>query len=254
MQNNFIFSYIIAFRYSPERLLNLKKVINWILAFKGCELIIVEQDKEQHLNEIYIPGTYVFVKSNLPFIKSNAFNVGLRYATTPNIVFGDSDLIMEPSAFISAINSLMDYDMVNPYNNVIDLTTDESELQLEELFKINRDGRGMHDNQKVPLCGGINMYRIDAIHKIGGWNEDFIGWGCEDDFQSIKVKKFLKYKEMGANGYHLYHTRPTPDINLYKRNLNILNELSKASDEQLINMINIQNKTNGLKNRLELYE
>jgi hypothetical protein len=42
----------------------------------------------------------------------------------------------------------------------------------------------------IKPCGGIVMYRADAINKIGGC-EDFIGWGGEDDFNLLNQNHFL---------------------------------------------------------------
>jgi hypothetical protein len=36
------------------------------------------------------------------------------------------------------------------------------------MLLINRPGRGETDHQKVPLCGGICIFRREAIDKIGG--------------------------------------------------------------------------------------
>lgn len=253
MTNNYTFSYIITYRHNPERIINLKKVINWVMTFTKVELIVVEQDKEKHLDGLYIPGQYIFEKSTLPFNKSNAFNVGLSYVTTPIVVFGDCDVIMNQEDFIKALNDINEYDVVNPYNNVIDLTERESMLNYTDIFNIKREGRGKNDNQKVPMCGGITVFRTNAAKYLGGWNEDFFGWGCEDDFESLLVKKFLKYKENDSDAYHYYHTRPAPDMNFYKRNLDLLNKLSQLDDDKLKNIIMTQQRINGSKIRFETY-
>jgi predicted glycosyltransferase involved in capsule biosynthesis len=174
----------------------------------------------------------------MPFNKAWGFNVGLKYANSNVIVFGDSDLIMDPNEFIKSIRLLEQYEMVNPYNSVIDLNPQESNLGIESILKIDRPGRGETDIQKVPLCGGICIFRRDAIHRIGGWHEDFIGWGGEDDFQSVKVKNFLSWHENTAKCYHIYHDRPAPDMKWYQRNLQLLQKLGSMKKEELQKVIN----------------
>jgi hypothetical protein len=93
----------------------------------------------------------------------------MKNAKSGIIVFGDSDIIMDPTQFIESLRSLENFDMVSPYKSVLDLRPEESHLPLTELYKINRPGRGENDNQKINPCGGIVMYRADAINKIGGW-------------------------------------------------------------------------------------
>ena len=127
------------------------------------------------------------------------------------------------------------------------LNPQESNLPLGEILKINRPGRGETDIQKVPMCGGICIFRRDAIHKIGGWDEGFIGCGGEDDFQSVKVKNFLTFYENTAKCYHIYHDRPAPDMKWYQRNLQLLQKLSAMTKEDLQKMINNVTPKSGLK-------
>lgn len=247
MSLNYNFTYIISYRHSSERLNNLKRTLEWINAFSGGEIILVEQDKHSKIKDIKLPCRHIFLKSNMPFNKSWGFNVGLKYANSNVIVFGDSDLIMDPQEFIKSVRLLDQYEMVNPYNSVIDLNPQESNASLDQIMKINRPGRGETDIQKVPLCGGICIFRREAIHKIGGWHEDFIGWGGEDDFQSVKVKAFLNWYENQAKCYHIYHDRLAPDMKWYQRNLQLLQKLSPMAKEELQKVINNVTPKSGLK-------
>jgi predicted glycosyltransferase involved in capsule biosynthesis len=187
----------------------------------------------------------------MPFNKSWGFNVGLKYANSNVVVFGDSDLIMDPQEFIKSVQLLEQYDMVNPYNSVIDLTPQESGAGLDQMLKIDRPGRGETDIQKVPLCGGICIFRIEAIHRIGGWHEDFIGWGGEDDFQSVKVKNFLNWHENQAKCFHIYHDRTAPDMKWYQRNLQLLQKLGAMNKDELQKVINNVVPKSGMKNKYD---
>ena len=245
------FTYIISYRHSAERLNNLKRTLEWINAFSGGEVIVVEQDKHSKLKEMVLPCRHMFIRSNMPFNKSWGFNIGLKYANSNIIIFGDSDLIMDPQEFIKSVRMVDEYEMINPYRSVIDLNAQESNLSMEQIMQINRPGRGETDIQKVPLCGGICIFRRDAIHKIGGWHEDFIGWGGEDDFQSVKVKSFLKWHENSAKCYHLYHDRTAPDMKWYQRNLQLLQKLSPMTKEELQKVINNVAPKSGMKNKYD---
>ena len=187
----------------------------------------------------------------MPFNKSWGFNVGSKYANSNVIIFGDSDLIMDPDKFIESIKLINEYEMVSPYNSVVDLTQQESNLQLREMLKVDRPGRGETDIQKVPMCGGICIFRKDAINKIGGWSEDFIGWGGEDDFQEVKVKNFLTWAEVPGRCYHLYHDRPAPDMKWYQRNLQLLQKLGSLSKEELQKVINNSLQKIGMRNKYD---
>lgn len=253
-----VITYIIPYKHTPDRLNNLRKVINWALGFNNIEVILVEQDTVAKVNHIDFGCKYVFIENKeLPFNKSWAFNVGLKYATSNIIAFGDSDLIMHPQKFIDAVNELTkegsEIDMISPYSRlkVIDLSESELGMSFDDMEKIDRPGRGEleGDIRKVPLCGGICLFKRDAIYKIGGWSEDFIGWGGEDDFQSNKVERFLKFEEMPSKVYHLFHQPVVPDTVFYRRNIEILTKLKGFNDNQMQGYISNTINKIGMKNK-----
>ncbi len=181
---NYALTYIIPYKHSTDRLNNLKRVINWLKGFNNIEIILVEQDKTPKVNNIDFGCKYYFIENEqVPFNKAWSFNVGLKYSTSNIVAFGDSDLVMHPERFIESIQELTkgDLEMVSPYSRlkVIDLEQNELTYSFDQMEKIDRPGRGEEekDIRKVPLCGGICIFKKEAIYKIGGWSEDFIGWG-----------------------------------------------------------------------------
>jgi hypothetical protein len=233
------FSYIIAYRHTSDRETNLKTILNWLKSF-DCEVLIVESDIESKMSLFKdFQFSHIFLKNNFPFNKSWCFNVGYKNAKYDKIVFGDADLVMNKESFLSSLNLLDEFECVNPYSSVIDLTPGETiqyinTKDFSNLEKIERHGRGDTDNQKVPMCGGIIMFTKNSLDKIAGWNEDFWGWGAEDDCISIKVKHFLKYENIKGNCYHLFHNKAPIDTNLYYRNLTIYNNFMNAPKESFI--------------------
>lgn len=187
--------------------------------------------------------THAFLNNDHPFNKSWCFNVGYKLADTENIVFGDADLIMDKEKLIECVDFLSKYEVVNPYRSVLDLTFEETRLYALEnkitcLDTIIRPGRGESDNQKVPFCGGIVMFKKSCLERIGGWIEDFWGWGAEDDAQSYKV--FIletNYFQCENRSYHLHHSRPMPNPKYYFNNSNLLDQLLKFDKSRLENYI-----------------
>lgn len=247
------FTYVIGYRHTPDRINNLRRVLDWINGFAGVEVLLIEQDKHSKISHLNLKAKHIFLKSGEPYNKSWSFNFAMKWAKSNIIVYADSDLIMDPNQFIEGLKLLKDYEMVNPYKSVVDLEPNESNLPLEKILEINRPGRGETDHQKVPLCGGICMFRKDSLQKIGGWNEDFVGWGAEDDFISVKVKHFLSWTELPYRCYHLYHQRPAPDMNLYQKNLQLLNKLAAMSKEDLMKVTNNQIQKIGMKNKCSTF-
>ena len=185
----------------------------------------------------------------MPYNRSWSFNVGMKYSKSNIMVFGDADLIMRPDNFINGLKSLDKYDMVSPYHSVIDLTPEESNLNFNNIISIDRPGRGETDNQKINISGGISMFRKDAIQNIAGWNEMFIGWGGEDDFQTIKVKNLISWTELSAKCYHFWHQREQPDMTYYGRSIQLINQANSMTKEQLKISISNSMKNIGMKNK-----
>jgi len=251
MANNYTFTYVIGYRHKIDRLQNLRRVLDWINGFNGVEVLIIEQDKHSKISHLNLKAKHIFIKSNLPYNRSWSFNVALKNSNSSVIVFGDSDLIMEPNQFIAGLQALQSYEMVSPYHTVVDLTPSETGLPMEEVMKIDRPGRGETDNQKINISGGISMFRKESIQKIAGWNEDFWSWGGEDDYQTLKVQNFLSWTELRARCYHLYHDKEQPDQKCYQRNLQILQNSSKMTKEQLQKIITNQIPKIGMRNKCD---
>ena len=149
MSNNYIFSFIIGYRHDPSRIHQLRKVISWASSFIGVDLIIVEEDNHSKIDYLGLPGRHIFIKNDGAYNKGWSWNVGVSHSKSDIIVLCDSDLIMEPNAFIQALSELNEYDMISPYSRVIDLDPNESYLPIEELLKIDKPGRGETDNQQI---------------------------------------------------------------------------------------------------------
>ena len=253
MSSPYSFTYIIGYRHQPDRLQNLRRVLDWINGFQNVDIIVVEQDKHSKISHLNLKCRHLFLRTNQPYNKSWSFNYATKMAKSNIVVFADSDLIMNPGEFIESLKMLEQYEMVNPYKSVIDLQPDESSLPLENLFAITRPGRGETDHQKVPICGGICIFRKEAINKIGGWNERFVGWGAEDDFVSIKVEHFLKWKQQDFRCFHLHHNRPAPNMQDYQKNLTLHNTYKNMSKEEMRKILYQDVPKNGMKNKYDVF-
>jgi glycosyltransferase involved in cell wall biosynthesis len=253
MNNPYSFTYVIGYRHFPDRINNLRRVLDWVNCFANVDVILIEQDKHSKISHLNLRARHIFLKSDKPYNKSWAFNVATTLAKSNIIVFADSDLIMRPEHFIEGLKSLEQFEMVNPYKSVIDLNQQESMVRLEEMILIDRPGRGETDHQKVPICGGICMFRKEASVRIGGWNEDFIGWGAEDDFVSHKVQQFLNWRQLEHKCYHLFHNRAQPNMESYQRNLQLLQHLVALPKAELIKTIQKNQPKNAMKNKYDTF-
>lgn len=250
--NGFNFTVIIPYKHqSSDRLNLLRKTIDWYNAFSGSQVVLVEMDTHSKIKNLNLMCEHIFAYTDKPFNRSWGFNIGLKYSKTNIIVFGDSDIVMEPQQFISSLKLISEYDVVSPYTTIVDLKMEENNYPFQEILKISRKGRGEEDNQKINIAGGIVIFRKESIDKIGGWPEEFIGWGGEDDFTAIKIKEFLNWKEVHGRAFHFWHEKQKINNEYYKHNLNLLNKAANMDRKQLTNVINHSRSKIGLLNKYE---
>ena len=243
----FKFSYVICYRHQVERYKNLLKVTKYLKdTFKSdLELILVEQDKESKIPNPSLFDQHIFTYSDRPFNRSWAFNVGAKYSTTDKFFFGDCDLITPKKQMYGAVELLDTHGCVSPYNHVVDLNPMESEKVSVAIW--SRIQRGSRPG--INLTGGIVGFNKEDFYKIAGWCEDFEGWGGEDDFQTWKVRKWMKAAEIGGKVFHLYHPRPHIDQAVYRKNVTILNNINTKDPKQIVNWINNSKVTIGNKDK-----
>jgi hypothetical protein len=210
------FSYIIPFRYRQDRILPLRRVIEWLSGFQGVEIIIVEQDNHSKIDYLNLKVQHIFAKSEAPFNKSWAYNIGLRRAVGQTIIFGESDYLMNPMELIESLKTLEGLDCVIPTNRTLYLTPQQSSMDTNSILQLS------NPQIKRNLLDGISIFKKEAIDRLGGWNEDMIGLGYENEFNEIKVNKLLRYKQMDYTGYHLFHHADNTPQNLLERNKQIL--------------------------------
>jgi hypothetical protein len=219
------FTYIIPFRYKYDRIIPLRRVVEWLSGFQQIEIIIVEQDTHSKIEHLNLKATHIFIESDAPFNKSWAYNVALKRTNSNILIFGDSDFIMNPNEMIDSLRALEDCDCVIPTSNIVKLEQGESNADFGHIFQINRN------YPKANMSDGMTIYKRDAIQKIGGWNEDFLGLGFANKFQDMKILKMLKYKQMDYTGYHMYHRSENFDTALYQRNQQIIDYYNNPSSD-----------------------
>jgi hypothetical protein len=249
MQNTYIpkFTYVIPFRFSQTRIIGLRRIIDWLSGFQGAEVLVIEQDTHSKISHLNLRATHVFLESDAPFNKSWAFNVAIRRCISPVMIFGDADTFMNPMDLIESLKTLDTHDCVLPLGKIIQLNPQESLQDLNMIFTIDRPEFSLGRN----ITDGISIFKKDAIQKIGGWNEDFLGVGYENRFQDVKIKKMLNYKTLDYKGYHLFHPTQMVDPNLDQRNKQIFDHYKEADVNMLQQHISTTVPKSGQSNKFQ---
>jgi hypothetical protein len=245
MKNTFVpkFTYVIPFKFRSDRIIPLRRVVDFINGFQGAEVVIVEQDSHSKISHLNLRAKHIFLKSDLPFNKSWAFNVIVRRLISPVVIFADADFLMPPNDLVESLKALENYDCVIPTSSIVSLSPQESAIDLNQIFSIKREGF------KNAMTNGCVLFKKEAIHKIGGWNEDFIGLSQENQFQDIKIKNLLSWKQMDYVGYHLFHRQETSNMNFVQRNNQIMDIYKNANSQTLMQHIQTTAPKVGLANK-----
>lgn len=202
-------TYVVPYR-DLSRAACLSTVISNIRAQKypSIQIIIAEQDESKKVDLNGIPCVlHEFVKSahGTQFCKSSAFNAGVFRSTNNKIILHDADMIVRAD-YTSIVAKLMDtYEAVHIGSTVCYMdkpTTDD----ITTRFKLEPD-KITSERVVTYYEGGSLAINRDAYFKIGGFAEEFVGYGCEDCefFARLKLLNFMN--ERSIDLIHLWHGR-----------------------------------------------
>jgi predicted glycosyltransferase involved in capsule biosynthesis len=240
-------TYIIGYKHSADQLVNLLKTLDWLSRLDNLDVFVVEVGQHSNISNINLKARHIFIKSNEKlYNRSWCFNIGLKYCTTENVIFGDCDVIMEYQSFISSLNLLENYDVVAPYNKIINLNKSESMQLNTDIF--NKKAL-LDDHNRLSLSGGICFFKTDSIRKIGGWCESFEGQGYEDIGLDVLIKSKMTWVASENVAYHLYHQSVLIDADQHSNNANLSTKMINMSSTEIDRIIINSCKDNGKLNK-----
>ncbi|MEI7653198.1 MAG: galactosyltransferase-related protein [bacterium] len=235
-------SFIISHkRTSIERERNIDIVLKWFKQIlqpeDDIEIVIVEQGEKQTLdpsNYRDLPYTlsYLFVQKSGYFNKSWGYNIGANMAKSDILNFIDNDIIL-PRASLEAGFELLDrVDAVRCYDRLYALTNDETnQLSVD----INSAQLSKHTLRDFSVPGGYMLIRRDLFYNVGGWDEEFEGWGGEDTAFGYKL---LPYQTAAVTevAFHLHHENygtSTDTVN-FESVRQVYKQITSLSHEQIL--------------------
>ena len=214
--------------YNREK--NLKHMLNSLVAqtHEAFEVIICDDGSTDNTKELVnsfkakLNIRYLY-QPKAGFRPGPARNMGLKTARGKLIIFLDSDIIV-PSTFIdahvTAHSSIGNY-IVNSYVwRMNEYNDDDLGLEPDRYVGLHKDNlkpdsrdryelfeRGEAEETYFLDSNALSVKRGD-IEKIGGFDEDFVGWGHEDTELGYRfggIGYTLKFIKDGAESYHQYH-------------------------------------------------
>lgn len=160
------------------------------------EVIVVDQDSEAETAS-YLMGVceesgarYVRLDRGGPFSRSWTLNVGGRLATKPLLSFCDVDVVLDDNFAEVVIRTYVD--VFHRHGCVINCFPYQVAEEPTAKFKATSDMSVLRNGDHCPwwtLGAGSNA-DTETFRAIGGFDEEYDGWGCEDDdlFQRLRAR------------------------------------------------------------------
>lgn len=223
-------SYVIPCR-NTGRQSAMQTVVNNVRAqrFPVIHIILVEQDANTKLTlEPFKPIQYYLAqeKQNPLFNKCKAFNLGVSKITTSTVVLHDADMVVPGSYTDKIATILQKYDSCHLGGTVIYTSPDAANV-------INATGI-VSDTASCERVvgyfeGGSLACRVNAYWKVGAFNEDFWGYGCEDCEFYIRLSQNSNwFEDRKVDFLHLWHSRVSGWDNHHAENKKMNRQLNQT--------------------------
>jgi predicted glycosyltransferase involved in capsule biosynthesis len=235
----------------PERIEHLLFQLRYFSKFFiHYELIIVEQGIKPALHFPQSPGLRTeFIVSEEEFSTTRISNLGASLVKTPFFCKCDTDALIHPKAFFDALQTLKvnpSISVLLPYNGISFTLKGASKeelmrsLDFETLPFVLPEENCFFDSPCISLksdasVGLIHFFRTATFKTLGGYNEEFIGWGYEDNEILIRFQTLGHPSEMlkNYNAFHLDHPRTEGSKFQLLQNIYRLNLVEAMSAQQL---------------------
>jgi len=168
--------------------------------------------REQAFSAVYkyyssIKDFDVKVLSSTPFSRAAARNAVFedRLEDNETVFFSDADIIVSEAQVREAVSKAsQSQEMILAYTNL-------SKMNAQETRYYILTGDAVKNKRLIKFqCSGSFAIPVTLLRKIGGWDERFIEWGCEDRV-FFYLAAFLRDKvycqRLPGIAYHLFHPR-----------------------------------------------
>jgi hypothetical protein len=202
-------TYVIPFR-NTGREDAIVSVINGVRAqrFPVIHIIAVEQDIKTKVNTgLMQPVSYYLAKENknLLFNKSMAFNLGVSKSPCPKVILHDADMVV-PGSYTNRIANILRNNQACHIGKTVIYSSKQAAAEINKTGII--DDSILCDRVVGYYEGGSLAVRTDAYWSIGGFNEDFWGYGVEDcEFYARLSKNTKWFEDRCVDLFHLWHSR-----------------------------------------------
>jgi len=231
-------SYVIPCR-DIDRSSSIKSVVMGVIgqSFPEIEIWLVEQDLSQKIDRATMPSiNHLFAdgKGRALFNKSLAFNAAVHKCTTDSVILHDADMLSRVDYTKRSYDLLQTHESIHICGRVI-------YLNMESTNRVNQCGYVPGDVQFERIVGyfegGSLAARISTYWHLGGFNEDYWGYGCEDcDFYTRISSASSWLCDTEFDLIHLWHGRAEGWNDHHKQNKQIEEQLGRMSAYQRVRL------------------
>jgi predicted glycosyltransferase involved in capsule biosynthesis len=163
-----------------------------------------------------------------PYCKPKTINKGVKNLVSSDyFLISDID-ILYPANYVEVMEKLIDENKetvirVIPFNYCVPFGAPLTYDECTKKGKIDKSSDNLRSNG---YAVGIGLIYLPSFKLINGYNEEFKGYGQEDDEFNMRIGYINKIIEIPANilyTYHIYHEYEFPRCDTYEKNREINN-------------------------------
>lgn len=213
----------------------------------NIECIVIEQDSKPTV-VTHLPKwvKYVFqeINSGCQYNRASAYNLGAKVAKGDMLLLHDNDMLVAVD-YCSEIVKLISegYEALNIKRYVFYLNQQDSQRIMQSIYEL-KNATPMYIVQNLEAGGSMAITK-KAYFTIGGMDEDFIGWGGEDNEFWQRCSTLKRWIWGFSPVIHLWHkSQPLKDC---KDNRNI-------KRARMLEEITINTRIKRLRRRNKMYK
>ncbi|WDE14289.1 galactosyltransferase-related protein [Thalassomonas haliotis] len=215
--------YIISYRESSaDRRQALFYVVSRLhQTFDKLNIIVVEQDTSPKLTADDLPCCQlIFVFNAGLFNRGWSNNVAVNASVRPFIAFADCDIFLQKQSYQSCFDALRIFDAVDPKKSYITnvslptadiVQSKENQNPQEDIGQVLPAYTIKNRRYGNTFAGGIFFIRRQSLLALGFWDENFEGWGGEDNAMEHVIRLFLRQCRLQLEVFHIDHSRTRLD-------------------------------------------
>jgi hypothetical protein len=188
----------------------------------------------------YEPVTYLLAREtqNLLFNKSKAFNLAAAHAPSDRLVLHDADMLAQGHYTAAVAAALVNHDSCHLGSTVI-YTSQESMGAINQRQIV--DEAVKCDRVVGYYEGGSLACTKKTFWRVGGFNEDYWGYGCEDCDIYARLSGGSRWKEDRCFDFlHMWHPRVSGWSTHHDNNRLLEGQLKRKTIQERIQLQHVQ--------------